>query len=246
MASPRAPRALAALLLILLVAAAFSGCLAPRRYGGAAPSAALRDYHPAPNFVGDWAVVDGNYSLYRLEVRLERFNKTSNEYIAAPVQCNEMFTYRLDEANRTLRVSSFRPLHPLDPGRLRVLFLLDLVESPGCHVRAPFAINDNAPIPSGCGLPGGDYNRTGAAPWTCNLPVDNFGKDPFLWVNVTFTFNAAAPGGFWVDANGERHAATQRFNLTVEGDYPPAPQIHEWARATLQPLGDWPFSSIRR
>lgn len=239
-----APHLAAGFALLCLLLVSFAGCLDGRRPAPYTPTG-TREYRPAPNFIGNWSVVEGEFALYRIQARLERYNTTSNDYIPGQTRCVEQYAYRLDLDNRSVAVSRFRPLHPLEPGRLRVLFLMEILESEGCAQRGFFGINENGTPPANCVAEGVDL-RPGD-PWRCAFPVDNTSPQTgFLWLNVTFTLDRSSPGGYRIQVNEQEYGSFEWANLTLSAPHPSQPWIRVSSKIALQPVGLWPFGAIRR
>lgn len=233
-----------ALVFLVVLAVTLSGCF-QRSYrdGEETPTSTSAPPPPPPNFLGDWSQAQGNFTPLLVQTRIAVFERDTNESVARE-SCTFPYTFELDRANETLRLSRHFPLHPYDPGDLRVVLLHELILGERCIARGWYGVNDNSTTPDIC-LYGTDESEREAmrSPWRCHLPVEP-GQDPnaAVWTNLTIPL---AEGSYSLDVNGHAFAAGQGGNFSFWTDDPGRSRRYH-TTVNVEPLGLWPYAAIER
>jgi hypothetical protein len=243
----RLPLATGAALLVL--ATALAGCV--KDYGGSGGSTptttpTFPSYSAVPNHRGTWAHVEGNYEALRVQTRVTAYNATTGAARQDSAECTTPYSFDVDVERRRLNLTNRTPLHPYDPGPLRVVLLHELIKGPRCIFRGAFGINENTTSPAPCVSQLSAEEQARRDLWQCRLPVDPV-NDPraAVWINISVVLEDAAAGGYRVGLNGQTYGADARHEVSWRVQRPGLAFYYD-VNVTIDPLGSWPYAGVRR
>lgn len=194
------------------------------------PNVETTTRHPGyADLPGDWSNLAGSFLLHKVTTRVEYRNGTPGAWTPITAQCGQLWFWGWHPENRTLVVSSSKPLHPSDPGPLTAVWLNDQVYGPNCHVWGFFGINEDfvdRKIPL--------------------LPYTVAPDDAWVALNITWNRRSIDPPFHEVTINHNTFEGKEEGNATWRGRHPQYPEIEYRATAQFEFLAEVPYANVIR